>query len=221
MTAFRHRAIWWAAAKAATRLRVQAGQAGTAAPELAEATAALQILACELAPAKERAERNAELWRLHHDLPAGIMAARNGPYLATNVRRLRNYLGEELEVPPQVALCRCGESAVKPFCDGSHARNGFTDAKDPERVPDRLDTYPGVHLDRDAAAALTGLAGQPRLAGTLQGAQAERQQRRIGGRAPERRLAGDDPDQILGPGDGQVLDQVMVGRLRLQEQRYI
>jgi CDGSH-type Zn-finger protein len=31
---------------------------------------------------------------------------------------------------------------MKPFCDGTHARINFTDAKDPKRVPDRLDKYP-------------------------------------------------------------------------------
>jgi CDGSH-type Zn-finger protein/truncated hemoglobin YjbI len=75
-----------------------------------------------------------------------IVAATNGPYLVTNVPGLRTPLGERLSVPPQVALCRCGASSIKPFCDGTHASNGFTDAKDPDRVPDHRDTYPGQQV---------------------------------------------------------------------------
>ena len=64
----------------------------------------------------------------------------------TNVPRLTDYLGAETRPAPQLALCRCGQSALKPLCDGSHARIGFTDAKDPKRVADHRDTYPGQQL---------------------------------------------------------------------------
>jgi CDGSH-type Zn-finger protein/truncated hemoglobin YjbI len=74
------------------------------------------------------------------------MTAPNGPYLVTNVATVRAPLGETLDLPPQLALCRCGGSARKPFCDGSHASNGFTGAKDPDRVPDRRDTYTGQQV---------------------------------------------------------------------------
>ena len=74
------------------------------------------------------------------------MTAKNGPYLVTNVTVLRTPLGEEVPVPPQLALCRCGASAIKPFCDGSHTTSGFTDGKDPNRVPDQRDTYPGQQV---------------------------------------------------------------------------
>ena len=74
------------------------------------------------------------------------MTAKNGPYLVTNVPAVRTPLGETLTLPPQLALCRCGGSATKPFCDGTHASNGFTDAKDPNRVPDQRDTYPGQQV---------------------------------------------------------------------------
>ena len=64
----------------------------------------------------------------------------------TNVPRLINHLGAELRPAPQLALCRCGNSSIKPLCDGSHASSGFRDAKDPKRVPDRRDTYDGQQL---------------------------------------------------------------------------
>ncbi len=138
--------LLWAAAQAATGLLTSLRMAGSATPGLAEATAALQDLACSLAPLPEQAGRLARLWELQNGLPAVILAAQDGPYLVTNVRRVLNHLGEPVPVTPQLALCRCGGSSVKPFCDGTHARNGFTDAKDPKRVPDQRDTYPGQQV---------------------------------------------------------------------------
>ena len=39
---------------------------------------------------------------------------------------------------------RCGGSKNKPYCDGAHAQNGFSGAKDPNRVPDKRDNYEGA-----------------------------------------------------------------------------
>ncbi|MEE8466222.1 MAG: CDGSH iron-sulfur domain-containing protein, partial [Dehalococcoidia bacterium] len=36
--------------------------------------------------------------------------------------------GKPLEVRNRITLCRCGESANKPFCDGAHKDVGFTDS---------------------------------------------------------------------------------------------
>jgi CDGSH-type Zn-finger protein/truncated hemoglobin YjbI len=136
----------WQAAQSATRLRASLGLAGDCPPGLAEATAALQALACDLVDPPEAAQRRVRLRELQDGLPATVQAARNGPYLVTNVPRVLTHLGEKLPAPPQLAFCRCGGSARKPSCDGSCASNGFTDDKDPNRVPDRRDTYQGEQV---------------------------------------------------------------------------
>jgi CDGSH-type Zn-finger protein/truncated hemoglobin YjbI len=134
----------WAAAKTATTLRARL--AGGCPPGLAEAVAALQDLAGRLAsPADARAQQD-ELWRLQDALPPELRIARNGPYLVTNAPSLTDHLGAKTRPAPQLALCRCGRSALKPLCDGSHARTGFSDAKDPKRVPDQRDSYPGQQV---------------------------------------------------------------------------
>jgi CDGSH-type Zn-finger protein/truncated hemoglobin YjbI len=134
----------WAAAKTATTLRARL--AGDCPPSLAEAVAALQDLAGRLAsPADARAQQD-ELWRLQDALPPELRIARNGPYLVTNAPSLTDHLGAKIRPAPQLALCRCGRSALKPLCDGSHASTGFSDAKDPKRVPDQRDSYPGQQV---------------------------------------------------------------------------
>jgi CDGSH-type Zn-finger protein len=133
----------WDLAVAATTLRARLGTG--APPGLPEAAAALQDLACRAIPAGERARRMAALDALQRGLRPVVMTAKNGPYLVTNVP-VRTPLGERVTVPPQLALCRRGASAMKPFCDGTHATIGFTGDKDPNRVPDRRDAYLGQQL---------------------------------------------------------------------------
>jgi CDGSH-type Zn-finger protein/truncated hemoglobin YjbI len=128
----------------ATQLRVRA--AGALA--LQEAAAALQDLACQAVAADiERLEsRRTELSALMAGLPATIQSASNGPYLVTNVATMTDWLGVSLDPTPQAALCRCGASLIKPWCDGSHAQIGFEDTKSDTRVPDRLDRYQGIGI---------------------------------------------------------------------------
>lgn len=70
----------------------------------------------------------------------------NGPYLVTNVTSLSNSRGDPIDARPQMALCRCGGSGNKPFCDGTHARIGFQSRKLDGRTPDHRDTYAGADV---------------------------------------------------------------------------
>jgi CDGSH-type Zn-finger protein/truncated hemoglobin YjbI len=133
-------------AQSGTAALIRLAAYGPPPPGLAEAVAALQDLAVQLAPVPQRAARLAALRELSAGLRPGIRVATDGPYLVTGCPRLVNHLGEQITAPPQLALCRCGRSALKPFCDGSHAGSGFSGAKDPKRVPDQRDTYEGQEL---------------------------------------------------------------------------
>lgn len=53
-----------------------------------------------------------------------LSCIKNGPVTFRGRLRLHNNLGQEC-VKQRGALCRCGQSANKPFCDGSHERTGF------------------------------------------------------------------------------------------------
>ena len=75
-----------------------------------------------------------------------IQCAPNGPYLVRNMPGMKNSKGEEIPEKPQVALCRCGLSANKPFCDGAHAKGGFKGDKVEGRLPDKQDTYAGKEI---------------------------------------------------------------------------
>ncbi|HVN68917.1 MAG TPA: CDGSH iron-sulfur domain-containing protein [Candidatus Binatia bacterium] len=55
-----------------------------------------------------------------------IKVRENGPYLVRGPFTLTDADGNLYTLEgPNVALCRCGGSQTKPFCDGSHKTNGF------------------------------------------------------------------------------------------------
>jgi len=74
---------------------------------------------------------------------ANIQVTKDGPYLVSGGLPLSeqhivtNAEGESLDyregkkfpAQPQYALCRCGHSGHKPFCDGTHSRTGFQAAE--------------------------------------------------------------------------------------------
>jgi CDGSH-type Zn-finger protein len=55
-----------------------------------------------------------------------ITAYENGPLLVRGPFDLRDQDGEKIEkYRNTIALCRCGRSRIKPFCDGTHKKIGF------------------------------------------------------------------------------------------------
>ena len=74
---------------------------------------------------------------------ASIQPSKNGPYLVKRLKDLKNSRGESFEEKPMVALCRCGHSSNKPFCDGTHTKVGFRGDRSGDRQPDRVDDYVG------------------------------------------------------------------------------
>jgi CDGSH-type Zn-finger protein len=86
-----------------------------------------------------------------------ITPMENGPYIVEGTDAVVRYTdGKQYPIEGKAALCRCGASKNKPFCDGAHSNSGFTSAKEPDRVPDQLEDIAGdgitIHDNRGLCA---------------------------------------------------------------------
>jgi CDGSH-type Zn-finger protein len=64
--------------------------------------------------------------------PIVIRCRENGPLVIQGPIKVIDHLGNEFVLPTDkaaVALCRCGHSKRRPFCDGSHRTCGFVAAE--------------------------------------------------------------------------------------------
>jgi CDGSH-type Zn-finger protein len=69
--------------------------------------------------------------------PLEIRCRENGPYVIKGPVRIVDHLGKAFTIPSgkdAVALCRCGQSKKRPFCDGSHRTCGFQATEIAEQI---------------------------------------------------------------------------------------
>ncbi|MFA5742475.1 MAG: CDGSH iron-sulfur domain-containing protein [Candidatus Paceibacterota bacterium] len=100
-----------------------------------------------------------------HQNNGEIKIAKNGPYLVSGSLPLKKEMiavdengdsgawkkGDEYPKQEKYALCRCGHSKNKPFCDGTHAKIGFdgTETASKENYSDQCEKILGPELDLD------------------------------------------------------------------------
>ena len=68
---------------------------------------------------------------------ATITPYRDGPYIVRGNFRVLDQNGNRIDTRRKtIALCRCGKSQIRPFCDGTHKVIGFRAAGSDERLPE-------------------------------------------------------------------------------------
>ncbi|HEY2276066.1 MAG TPA: CDGSH iron-sulfur domain-containing protein, partial [Steroidobacteraceae bacterium] len=101
-----------------------------------------------------------------------VVVSRNGPYLVSGAVPLARQTivadreggsqqwreSDPFPLSESYALCRCGQSATKPFCDGTHRKIGFdgteTASRQPYREQAQLTEGPALALsDAEALCA--------------------------------------------------------------------
>jgi CDGSH-type Zn-finger protein len=108
------------------------------------------------------------------DTKVTVTITRNGPYLVKGGAPLSRFVigddgagnseewveGEKIPAQANYALCRCGQSANKPFCDGTHTKKGFDGTETADRAPyvEQADAIDGPDVTMSDAEKLCAFA---------------------------------------------------------------
>lgn len=74
---------------------------------------------------------SSEIFRGKEMADTAVRPKPNGPYLIEGPVDIYDTAGNKIDTAgrPKIALCRCGASSNKPFCDGTHSQIGFQAAE--------------------------------------------------------------------------------------------
>jgi CDGSH-type Zn-finger protein len=75
-----------------------------------------------------------------------IEPTENGPLIVKHLSKFTNSKKTVLEPTPEMALCRCGQSGTKPYCDGTHGKIGFSGNKSVDRKKDNRREFKGKDI---------------------------------------------------------------------------
>ncbi len=75
-----------------------------------------------------------------------IEVTKNGPLIVKNLDNLRNSKNEQIKTKLTIALCRCGHSTNKPYCDGTHTTIKFSGERETDKPLDRERAYVGDEI---------------------------------------------------------------------------
>jgi CDGSH-type Zn-finger protein len=97
-----------------------------------------------------------------------ISVRENASIRAANIPNLKNTDGQDMELKPVMGLCRCGQSANKPYCDGSHKRADFDGSSTDNAAHQKVFSYIGTEIDVHYSKLLCSHAAEcGRLAGAI------------------------------------------------------
>lgn len=77
---------------------------------------------------------------------AKIIVTQNGPYKIAEFSKVVNSKGAVLSKDNELYLCRCGGSGNKPFCDGTHKKNGFLGENSEAYIENKTVAYKGEKI---------------------------------------------------------------------------
>jgi CDGSH-type Zn-finger protein len=75
-----------------------------------------------------------------------VECSQDGPYIVRNLEKMHTSRGEPIPTKRTIVLCRCGGSANKPFCDGTHSTIGFSGIKVTDDSRDKRKSYQGKQI---------------------------------------------------------------------------